>query len=680
MLHEFLQPLDPDQRLVASTFGQPVMVIAGAGTGKTRAITYRLAHGAATGAINPAKTLAVTFTTKAAGELKDRLRKLGILKVQARTFHSAALRMARYFWPKAYGTDLPEVSSNRLGMIAESCRRLGIQPESALLRDLSTEVSWAKCSNVTAELYPSLAEKQHRQVAGLDQTEVGRVLQAYEQVKRQNERIDFDDILLCVLAMMHEHPAVTEQIRARYEYFVVDEFQDVSPVQYRLLDAWLGGRNDICVVGDPKQSIHGFAGASPRYFQRFVKDNPDAVTIKLNRDYRSSPQIVQLANQVSGDPNGLKSMNPDGPEPIFESELTDPDQAVQVVKWLQSLHDEGIPWQEMAVLYRINAQSASLELELSKVGIPYQVRGNDEFYSRAEVKQALRNLTRQIDTPSEDPIEQVEAVLGQLGWTSTPPKGFGEVRGKWESWSALLQLAKDKLEENPAWGYDEIVKALNDSASIEHSPQLDGVTLTTLHSSKGLEWEAVALYSIDDQSLPFVLAETKKQIQEERRLLYVGITRAKNQLRISWCAGHQGKRPISRFLAGIVPARTQTFNPKPKQRTKQRRSLHEIKCRVCGFGLTNGSELKLGRHETCQATYSEEVLDDLVSWRKARSQADKVPAFVVFTDATLIAVAEQMPKDSRELLKIGGIGMVKLERYGQEVLQILAKHRSNSPS
>src|SRR5215217_5485035 len=303
-----LDDLDPEQRQVAVALTGPVAVIAGAGTGKTRAITYRIAYGVATGTYNPTSVLAVTFTTRAAGELRARLQQLGAYGVQARTFHSAALRQAQYFWPRVYGGELPHVLDNRMGLVAEAAGRLRVRIDTPGLRDLVSEISWAKVSNVSAEDYPRLAAQHNRQLASFDPETVSRVFAAYEKAKRDRTRIDFEDILLCAAALMSEQPEIAETIRRTYRHLVVDEYQDVSPLQEALLNLWRGDRAELCVVGDPAQTIHSFAGAQASYLTKFGQRFPDATVVRLVRDYRSTPQVVRCANSIMAAPNGDDAM------------------------------------------------------------------------------------------------------------------------------------------------------------------------------------------------------------------------------------------------------------------------------------------------------------------------------------------------------------------------------------
>lgn len=689
-----LAALDPEQREVATTFDVPVAVIAGAGTGKTRAITHRIAHGAHTGALDPRSVLAVTFTTRAAGEMRGRLHELGVGQVQARTFHSAALRQIQYFWPKAYGVELPQVTDRRMSLVAESASRHGLSVDTGLLRDFAGEISWAKVSNVTAGEYPAIARAAHRELASADPETVARVFTGYEAAKRSRGQIDFDDILLCTAALLSEHEDVAAQVRSQYRHFVVDEYQDVSPLQQTVLNLWVGGRRDLCVVGDPHQSIHAFAGARADFLTSFAAEHPGTKVVRLVRDYRSTPQVVGLANKVMMPSRAarlaaaatgraqlggvrLEAQLPKGPEVEFGSFPEEADEARHIAQWLKQRHQEGVAWREMAVLFRINAQSPTLEAALSQADIPYLVRGSEKFYERPEIKQALAALRAALRSEPEGPgLPLLKDVLSGVGWAEDPPEGSGSVREKWESLNALVDLAREVTVENPEFGLVELAEALAQRAALQQAPISQGVTLGTLHASKGLEWEAVCLFGIQEGTLPFVLATTDEQVAEEKRLLYVGITRARRHLSITWSrsrTGGRGSRGPSRFLDGLTPASLarQAEQQAPRRR-RSARSAQSQNCRVCGKGLTNGAERKIGRHEGCPSDYDEELLARLKSWRKQVAQAAGMPAFVVFTDATLVAIAETMPADEQALLRISGVGRTKVERHGADLLQIVA--------
>ncbi len=669
---EILRGLDPEQLEVATSLGEPVVVIAGAGTGKTRAITHRIAYGALTGALDPSSTLAVTFTTRAAGELRGRLATLGVNGVQARTFHSAALRQAKYFWPKAYGTALPQVTEGRFSVVAEAARRLGLPTDTSVIRDVSGEVSWAKVSNVEPESYAALAKASGRSVAGIEPDAVGRLLVTYDNLNRDRGRIDFDDILLCTVALLSDHEDVAAQVRRTYQHLVVDEYQDVSPVQQRLVDLWLGPNQDVCVVGDPAQTIHTFAGARAEYLLSFASRHPGARKVELVRDYRSTPEVVEVANRVlagSGQRHvTLRAQRPSGASPVFESASDEAAEAAAVARWLKGLRADGVDWREMAVLYRINAHSPAYEAAFADAGIPYQVRNAERFYDRPEVKQALGALAATARTKGSEPgFEQVLVVLGALGWTEKPPSTGGQVRERWESQNALVDLAAGLAADGPT--LTDLVAELQRRATVQHAPSGAGVTLTTLHGAKGLEWDAVALVGIHEGGVPFVLAETDAQIAEERRLLYVGVTRAREHLRISWSGGRGRDRRPSRFLAAAMPTSAAPVRQRRRPVTKE---TVPTMCRVCGKGLHAPAERMLGRHEDCPSRYDEDLLAALHTWRTRAAESAGLPEFCIFTDSALIAIAESCPRNADQLAEVSGVGPAKIRKHGADVLALLA--------
>ena len=676
-----LAGLDPEQRLVATTVGGPVAVIAGAGTGKTRAITHRIVHAVLTGQQRAGAILAVTFTTRAAGEMRARLRSLGAPRVQARTFHSAALRQLRYFWPRVTGAELPEIAGSTYGLVAEAASREGLRSaDTALVRDLAGEIGWAKSTNVLPADYPVLAARAGRAVAGADPETVARVAAEYERVKSRRGVMDYDDILLCAVALMHEHPEVAQEFRSGYRHFIVDEYQDVSPLQHAMLTQWLGEGRDLCVVGDPDQAIHSFAGADPRFLTGFAREFPGATVLRLDRNYRSTPQIIGVANDLLHPPGRaavgrgvvLRPMRPEGPA-VGTAECADEDEeASRLSAWLVDRHHAGAPWSRMAVLYRVNAQSPAVEAALAQARVPYQVRGAERFYERAEIRAALTGLRAAAGSDPQTPaLEASDRVLGSLGWAPEPPAGQGRVRERWESWQALHDLVADLIEAGAAT-MAQAVAGLEQRVADQQAPVADGVTLSTLHSAKGLEWDAVALIGVQEGLLPFSLARSPREIAEERRLLYVGITRARHDLRLSWATGatgRRGRRRPSRFLGGLAGTGERADRAaEPAPGPRRRRVVH---CVVCGGALGRAVEIKLGHNAECEVPFDEGLLERLKAWRLGVAKRQSVPAFVVFTDATLMALAQAEPSDERGLLEIRGIGRSKARRYGQDVLAII---------
>ena len=672
---DLLEALDPEQRAVAEALRGPVRVLAGAGTGKTRAITHRIAHGVAQGIYAPTEVLAVTFTTRAAGEMRGRLHRLGAPGVQARTFHSAALRQLRWFWPTTYGGELPTLTESKIPMIVGAARRLRLQTDQALLRDLASEIEWAKVSNVGPDDYARAAPRRARAVSGLDHETVGRVFGAYEEVKRSQSRMDMEDVLLLTAGMLAEEERVAAQVRAQYRWFVVDEFQDVSPLQSALLDLWLGGRDEICVVGDPAQTIYSFAGADAAYLRDFPRKYAGTTSVELNRNYRSTPEVVEAANTVlagsGSDSVRLRAQRPGGPAVRYTPAADEVAEAEAVADAVGTLLRGGTPASEIAVLFRINAQSEAFEEALASRGLPYVVRGAARFFDRPEVRQAVTLLRAAVRTDTEDTsvVDLMTATLAGMGWTAEAPATRGQTRDRWESLQALMAMAQEAVASAPgALASSDFLADLDRRAAEQHAPAAGGVTLATLHAAKGLEWDAVFLAGMHDGAMPLSHATTETEVDEERRLLYVGMTRAREHLVVSWASartpGGRGNRRPSRFLESLLPESARARAAAPKAR----RAVH---CRECGKPLSTAAEKKRARCGDCPASYDEDLFERLRVWRKERAEAESVPAFVVFTDATLQLIAEQRPTSEAALLRISGIGPAKLERYGEGVLEVV---------
>ena len=679
-----LDALDPEQRQVAEALRGPVCVLAGAGTGKTRALTHRIAYGVHSGVYTPQQVLAVTFTARAAGEMRTRLRDLGVIGVQARTFHAAALRQLHFFWPQAIGGAAPQVMAHKAALVAEAGSRLRLQLDRATVRDLASEVEWAKVSLLTPETYPAAARRAGRDPAGLDATAMARVLQVYEDVKGERGVIDFEDVLLVTAGVLQDHPQIADTVRQQYRHFVVDEYQDVSPLQQRLLDLWLGGRDEVCVVGDASQTIYSFTGASPRYLLEFGRRHPSATQVKLVRDYRSTPQVVALANGLlAGVPAAqrharleLVAQRPAGPAPTFTEYDDDVAEASGAASRAKSLVAQGVRASEIAVLFRTNSQSEQLEQAMAEAGIAYVVKGGERFFNRREVREAvllLRGGARSADATT--PLgEAARDILAGGGWSPQPPGASGAMRERWESLQALASLADTVAAARPGATLSDLVAELDERAAAQHAPTVEGVTLASLHSAKGLEWDAVFLVGVSEGLLPISMAEGVEAVEEERRLLYVGVTRAREHLHLSWAKARQpggrGSRKPSRFLAGLRPADNDPAPAASGRRAAGRKA--PATCRTCNVLLTTGAERKVGRCNQCPATYDERTFEALRAWRLGVATAASLPAYVVFTDATLVALAERRPSDVAGLAQIPGIGATKRDRYGEQVLAVLS--------
>ena len=684
---ELLNALDPEQREVAVTLRGPVRVLAGAGTGKTRAITHRIAYGVASGVYNPMEVLAVTFTTRAAGEMRTRLRSMGASAVQARTFHSAALRQVRYFWPKVYGGQPPELTASKIPIVAGAARRNRVDVNQATLRDVASEIEWAKVSNVRPDDYERIAPGRGREVSGLGAATVAHVFASYEELKRDQGRMDMEDVLLIGAALLSEDERVAAEVRRQYKWFTVDEFQDVSPIQSALLDLWLGDRDEICVVGDPAQTIYSFAGARASYLTKFPAKFPGTSSIDLVRNYRSTPQVVEAANTLLKGSSTtsvlLRSQREAGAQVTWREASDEVAEADAVAEQVNRLHQQGVPLREMAVLFRINAQSEAFEEALTSRGLAYVVRGAARFFERQEVRQALALMRGQLRAGAEDSdevVDQVRAVLTGMGWSADAPTVRGQARDRWESLQALVSQATTHAAAETAADREPtlagFVAELDRRAHEQHAPVAEGVTLATLHAAKGLEWDAVFLCGMQEGSMPISYAETPAAVEEERRLLYVGVTRAREHLWVSWALarnpGGQARRRPSRFLAGLRPeSATDRADAAGPVRRAGRKGKKAAVCKQCQKPLANSRERNRGYCQDCPVPYDEELFALLRSWRKEQAEAQSVPAFVVFSDATLEALAEVKPTDRRGLQSISGIGKTKLDRYAEELLALL---------
>jgi DNA helicase-2/ATP-dependent DNA helicase PcrA len=680
-----LDRLDPEQRAVALALEGPVCVLAGAGTGKTRAITHRIAYGVHTGCYQPSEVLAVTFTTRAAGEMRSRLAGLGAHGIQARTFHSAALRQARYFWPRVYGTDLPALAESKLPLLSQAARRCRIQPDTATLRDLASEVEWAKVSNVRPEDYERVARSDGPRIAGLDPPTIARVFAAYEEAKRERRRIDMEDVLLCAAVLLDEDERCAAEIRRQYRWLVVDEFQDVNAVQLRLLDLWLGNRDDVCVVGDPAQTIYSFAGATADHLLGFARRHLDATVITLNRNYRSTPEVVDTANallasaRLGGGAVALRSQRTRGAAVRFSEYPDEVAEAGDVTEAIKALADRGVPLREIAVLFRVNAQSEAFEAALTDRNIPYAVRGVERFFERPEVRQAMtlmRGAVRSGEPVAQDLVPEVEGVLTSMGWSSQPPAGTAAAnRNRWESLRAVVGLAEEVMASDRSANLRMFVQELERRAASQQAPTAEGVTLATLHAAKGLEWDHVFVTGVHEGTIPITYAATPAAVEEERRLLYVGMTRARGGLSVSWSLartpGARASRGASRFLVGVAPSAGGAQDSRA-HRSRRRPAKAPPRCGVCQRPLGDSVERKLGRCHDCPSTYDEVLYERLREWRTERSAEERVPAYCIFTDATLTVIAETRPRDAAALVKVPGIGRVKCDKYGSEILALCA--------
>jgi DNA helicase-2/ATP-dependent DNA helicase PcrA len=632
-----LDGLNEAQRRAASTVHGPVAILAGAGTGKTTVVTRRIAYQVASGAFPAASILGVTFTEKAAGELKGRLARLGVEGVEARTFHGAALSQLGRLWQRYTGNNLPEILGSKAPVIASLANALP-PPHKFLPRsELASEIEWAKNRLVTPEAYlDALQREQHE--PPIPPELMHRVFEGYERRKQRAARIDFEDMLALALRLFDEHPDAAEEVRRRYAAFTVDEYQDVNALQQALLDRWLGGRDELCVVGDDYQSIYTFTGASADHLIGFSTRYPAAVLVRLEENYRSSPQVLAVANALAGSMGGirkeLRSTRSDGPSPTARALPTSDAETAFVVDRIRDLHTGGVRLEEIAVLYRINARSEPFEEAFADARIPYQVR-DGAFLRRPgprAVLVALRRATGAVDAA-------VMSATDTLGYAPEREPDNDEEATRQADLGRMRGLASEFSAAHPDAAIADFVAEIGRRFSPEESGR--GVNLLTYHRSKGLEFDAVFLPRLLDGELPYRAKRNRADPSEERRLFYVGITRAREHLFLSW--PQDGRANPSAFLAelGVTPAAV--TRPRP---------------RAAPAGPVG-------------TPTDDPLFDRLRAWRAGRAKSDGVPAYVVFHDATLHAIAERRPLDWADLAGVSGVGPAKLERYADEVLEIV---------
>jgi DNA helicase-2/ATP-dependent DNA helicase PcrA len=534
---EIIAALDDDQREVALATRGPVCVIAGAGTGKTRAITHRIAYAAAIGTMDPSKVLALTFTARAAGEMRTRLRSLGVPTVAARTVHSAALKQLIYFWPTVFGGRTPDLMNSKTPFLTEAINRANLTGEvkstsRETMRDIATEIEWAKVSQVAPIDYLDQVSARSTKPR-IKPEHIAQIYVAYESLKKQEVAIDFEDVLLLTSAMLEEERAVRERVQDQYRYFTVDEYQDISSIQQRLINAWLGTRTDICVVGDPAQTIYSFAGATPIFLNTFTQRFPEAQIIRLSTGYRSTPEITFAANALlrnSSMGQELIASNDHGHRPSVDGFKDETAEIAGIISQITALLNEGTAPQEIAILARTNSQLKGMERAMNSKGLPYQVRSTERFFERQDV----RDFLKQVRQASVIPTEGV-TWLDELRTIAQPYLTGESIDGI----AALLHLGRE-LDDDEGFSPKTLrgfLREVEDRVTQNNPPTMPVITLATLHAAKGLEWERVFLIGASEGILPLESGSTGATdavISEERRLFYVGMTRAKVDLHISY--------------------------------------------------------------------------------------------------------------------------------------------------
>jgi len=531
---QLLAGLDDDQAAAAQALQGPVAIIAGAGSGKTRTVSHRIAYGIQRGNYAANRVFALTYTNRAAAELRTRLRSLGAQDVAVRTFHSAALAQLQFFWPQLTDSFAPKLVTHKGPLIQEVLEQMGIRATAELKSSLQAEVEFVRYSMRDLEKYQTTRPES----SSLGAERFGEFFSAFELLKQKRRVIDWEDALLLCVGMLRDQPRMLAHVQQQYRFFTVDEYQDISPLQQALLETWLGDRQELCVVGDPRQTIYTFAGARSDFLTGFQDRYEKAQVFELNRNYRSSQEVVALANRVSPD-TPLEAIRQVSEKPVFRTFKNAGDEATGVVRQINEFLENGVGRGEIAVLARTNAQLVKMEQELKNSGIDYQVRGSGRFFKRPEVIQgagAIRAL--QTSEPKEPLFIEVSKIISALGWKST-----ADMDEKWLALNWFLEVLEELEEPN----LDEYLRELDERERSGHEPMRDAVMLATIHGTKGLEFAKVFLIGVNQNYFPIGYAKTDAEIAEEQRLFYVAITRAKDFLQVSSRLDKQPSDFIKRF-------------------------------------------------------------------------------------------------------------------------------------
>ena len=517
---EILAALDESQQLAVTSLKGPVAIIAGAGSGKTRTISHRIAYGIATGSYTESRLLALTYTNRAAAELRTRLRQLGAPSVAVRTFHSAALAQLQFFWPQLTESMSPKLVTQKAPMLAEVLSGMNIRVTEQERFALQSEIEYLRYAMLEVSEYPNL----DRPKLALNAERFVEFFQAYELFKQQKRVVDWEDAILLTTGMLRNETRMLSHVQQQYRFFTVDEYQDISPLQQALLETWLGERDELCVVGDPRQTIYSFTGASSEFLLGFAERFPQANVIELDRNYRSSQEIVALANKVSPDAP-LVAVRQLSSKPRVVGYVSAMEEA-QKVSQLVMEKAKTSPLRSISVLARTNSQLVLIEKELASLGLETQLRGTGKFFRRPEVMHAYAAIRALKAGDSGEPLfVQVSQILTALGWTSRPKTG-----AKWEGLNWFVEV----LDQLGDVQLDEYLRELDEWERSGHEPEREAITLATIHGTKGLEWETVFLVGVNKNTFPIGYAKTDSEKAEERRLFYVALTRAQSALSISY--------------------------------------------------------------------------------------------------------------------------------------------------
>ncbi len=690
---ELLTGLDAGQRAAVTTDAAPLCILAGAGSGKTRVLTRRIARRCLDGSADARHVLALTFTRKAAAELSGRLRAFDLRDLPAAgTFHAHAHAQLRQRW--AGGDRRPPT------LVEKKARLLGrIVPARARARpgEVAAEIEWAKARLIPPAGYAeAAAAAARRPPAELDH--VARWYRAYEDEKQHQGLVDFDDLLQRCADAVDGDAAFAAAQRWRFRHLFVDEFQDVNPLQFRLLRSWLGSREDLCVVGDANQAIYRWNGADAGYLDRFADHFPGAEVVDLTDNYRSTPQVLAVAASVLAGPDGvprvLRAHREAGPVPDVVAYATDEDEANGIARAIRDHHGPRVPWSAQAVLVRTNAQMAPITAALRRGGIPHRVRGSSSLTEDRDVAELLRSLGRSrrpfvVELADLDALlaERRAAALTLAGFDAEPSDGPIELEGADLALQTLVELGHEFVAIDPHARADGFPGWLRATVHRDtDGPATGAVDVVSFHAAKGLEWPVVHLAGLEAGFAPISHARTVEALEEERRLVYVAITRAEAVLHCSWAENRRFEHRILRrrrspyldqVLAAAAVLDQAGHEPVPSavaasvaaaRSTLDRHAPRAEPARGSTAGGAGRAPLVTG------PPGDDHLRDELHRWRHRLASAAGVSDQVVLPDRTLDAVAERRPRDEDELRDLPGVGPLKLAEHGDTLLALVAEH------
>lgn len=663
---QILAGLNEEQRAAVVSDAKVLVIRAGAGSGKTRVLTRRIAYGAANDTLDARRVLALTFTRKAAGELNHRLRQLGLRQsAAAGTFHAIALAQLRQRWEQRSETP-PTLLDRKVGFVARLVPRAN---DRTTPLDLVAEIEWAKARRILPDAYAQAAVAAGRKPP-FEPERVARVYEEYEATKAKRNLIDFDDILILCGRQLQRDRKAAEAFRWSFRHIFVDEYQDVNPLQFALLKMFTGPDPDLCVVGDSRQAIYAWNGADSSYLDDFSKHFPGAGEVSLHQNYRSTPEILRCASAVLPTHDALTPTRPSGSTPSIDVHTDDRAEARAIARALRNAHTSSTRWRDMAVLVRTNAQVALLSDALADAKVPVNARGDGKLVDRPEVLDAIDQMSR-LGLTLEGSLDDLAHRLAvedddKADAGDEPTQDDDAPSEKRSLLEAFIRLGRDHLAVDPNATVRSFVDALKSGTNEAATTGGDRVDVTTFHAAKGLEWDVVHVAGMERGLSPIGHAKSEEAIEEEHRLIYVALTRARRDLHVHWAqertfGDRKSKRSPSPLLDAIAPAARGV--DVRRARSRNAKSAASVRS---GLSAANGGP-RLKRDE------SDPVFQALKKWRLSIAKANDVPAFVIFNDKTLHAIASDRPTTEAGLLGVSGIGPTKAAQYGEDVLRLVAE-------